>query len=255
MIEADEVSTVRLIEPDARWMGLVGVYGGWVAALFADTAAEAGFALASLEVRFTAGVELAEMALHRTPMHRGRRSASTGLRLEQHGRVRAEGVAVHVRRDAPPEKPAAGRRDDTTPPQSHRARPHAQGDLAYARNLDVRTAMADPDQSPPATWLKLASSPAPLGLHSGAAIASVLLDALMPVVFRSENPPAFVPTIEFAFSFSPGVDAIDENWCVAENRLDWVDGEFCAEDASLRHAASGQLLARVRQLRSIRHSL
>jgi hypothetical protein len=239
---------------DERWGGLVGAYGGWVAAVLADESALDGYRLRSLQIRFQSGVAEAPMTLVTTSLHRGRRSASTRVTLEQDGRVRAEAVGIHLNHSGLPDVIHTDQPRDS-PPSTHRSRAHAQGDIAYAKNLEVLTPESFTVETGSSGWLRLGAPPAELGIRSGAAVACALLDALLPVSFADEDPPAFVPTLEFGYAFTPAVDDLADDWCVGENRLDWLDGEFCAEEGTLVAASDGRLLARQRQLRSIRRTI
>jgi hypothetical protein len=195
------------------------------------------------------------MTISRTLVHRGTRTATTRLTLVQDGRLRAEAVAVQVRRDHLTATVRTVGTPATTPPAGYAGRPHVQGDLAFAHNLEIRTPAFAGVEAGISAWLRLAGPPADLGLRTGPAVACVMLDALLPVLFAGESPPVFVPTIEFAYAFTPAATDIGESWCVGENRLDWLEGEFCGEDATLTSAADGRLVARQRQLRSIRRSI
>lgn len=245
----------RTVAADERWLGLVGMYGGWVAAAFADQAADPGYWLASLGIRFFARVEPDTMRFDAATPHRGRRTMTRHLTLVQGGRARAEATAVLLRRDgaAPRIRTLANAR--TGPPDEYEQRPHVQGALAFTRNLEIRTPPAAGVDNGTRAWLRLAAPGPALGLRTPQAAACALLDALLPTLFAGDDPPAFVPTVEFGYTFTPAVDEVSGDWFVGENRLDWLDGTLCAEDATLLDAASGRLVARQRQLRSIRYEL
>ena len=249
--------SARTVVPDPRWDGLVGVYGGYVAALFADEASDPAFALRSLTIRFTAGVESAPFEMATSWLHRGRRTATARMTLTQRGRLRAEATAGLFRREAEADAATHVHRSDasgTEPPSGYLARPHAQGDLAFVRNLDVRTPLPAGIEHGNRAWLRLGRPRHELGLQSGAAAVCVLLDALLPVLFAGDDPPEFVPTVEFSFAFTPAADEVDGGWYAAANRLDWLEGDLCAEDARLVEATTGRLVVRLRQLRTVRRA-
>jgi hypothetical protein len=244
--------------PDERWGGLVGVYGGYVAALFADRAAQCAggdYTLASLTVRFRAAVEDAPLRLFLDLPHQGRRTTTARMRIEQDGRSRAEASAVLLRYDGSAPAVRALAPPELEPPADYAVRPYVQGGLAFLANLDLRTPPRNLDPEATRAWVRLAAPRADLGLATPQAAACVLMDVLLPVLFASDDPPVFVPTLEFSYAFTPAVAQLDQQWCAGENRLDWVADDCCAEDATLREAATGRLLARQRQLRSVRRTL
>lgn len=248
-------TTTRTVPPDDRWRGLVGMYGGYVAGLFADAADDPDYRLASLAIRFLAAVDHGPMELTAAAAHRGRRTATTRLTLRQADRVRAEASTVSLRHNAVASTVRRMADPGDTPPAGYVNRPHAQGDLAFARNLDIRTPAAGGVEAGSRAWLRLHRPFRELGLRTPPAVACVLLDALLPALFAGDNPPAFVPTLEFGYVFTPAVSELDQQWCVGANDLDWLADGFCAEDASLHDSATGRLVARQRQLRTVRQRL
>lgn len=246
----------HVISPDERWRGLVGMYGGYVAGLFADTAAaEKEYRLTSLDVRFLASVRCKRMVLEVAAVHRGSRTALTRMRLKQDDRLRAEATAVLLRHTQV--NPVIRRigTPQRTPPADYLPRPHVQGDLAFVRNLEIYRRSAFGVEDGGRAWLRLKFPIGELGLRTPYAAACVLMDALLPVALAGPRPPAFVPTLEFQYLFTPAVPSLYQQWFVAENHLDWLSDGFCAEDATLQEAETGTLVARQRQLRSIREQL
>jgi acyl-CoA thioesterase len=235
----------------ARWDGLVGIYGGFVLAKLADAAqCVQGFDLTSLTARLLVPVDREPAIITRRIVHHGRRTAALQLTLEQGGRVRIDASAVLVpvgdtvewQRDAPPAQ--------SGPPSGWVSVPHVQGDLAFARNFDIRTPAAFTNSEGSSAWIRLLADAAELELHSARAVACAVMDALLPVAFGEQPRPEFVPTIEFAVHFTPQVGLITDGWLIGNNRLDWTTDTYCVEDASLT-TVDGRLLATQRQTRLI----
>lgn len=247
--------TRTVIPTDERWGGLVGYFGGFVAAVFADAAVDPDYHLTSLSVRFRASVEVRPMEVVATRAHRGARTAATTLRLVQDGRLRAEASAVLLRHDVARASFRTVAPASDEPPAEYQVRPHPAGEIAYLPALEMRTAEHRPGAEGTRAWLRFTAPPPEFGVRSPHGAVCVLLDALFPVLFVEPDGPTFVPTLEFTYQFTPALADVGRRWFVGENHLDWHTDDFCSEDATLRDAATGLVVARQRQLRSLVRTL
>jgi acyl-CoA thioesterase len=74
---------------------------------------------------------------------------------------------------------------------------------------------------------------------------------LPPGLFALDEPPAFVPTIDFTVHFAPRLGDVARGWHHVGNRTVWATRDYCVDESTL-HDREGRLLAQIRQGRTIR---
>jgi acyl-CoA thioesterase len=230
-----------------------GIFGGFVLGRVVDEASLlAGYRPQALSVQFVAAVHAGEVEMTSEVLHRGRSTASIRIELHQQGRVRAHAIASLV---APTDEVTTWRRRlDPEPwgdPESMPTYIPAHAKLSYGDHLDIRRVLEASMERGAGTWVRMTHAPSHLGLLSPHGVASVFLDALPPGLFALEKRPVFVPTIDFAIHFAPGIDDLGEDWCYVTNHTVWTSEHFCVDESAL-YDRSGSVLAQVRQGRAVR---
>ena len=100
-----------------------------------------------------------------------------------------------------------------------------------------------------AAWVRLVR-PQELGAHG---LAAVFLDVLPPGLFTLDQPPFFVPTIDFTIHFAPRLGDVGTGWHYVTNRTVWATRDYCVDESTL-HDRDGHPLAQIRQGRTIKWS-
>ena len=142
------------------------------------------------------------------------------------------------------EDPAAWGDPETLPTYVARHRP-----LPYSDHLDVRACAPHTLEDGASAWVRMLRAPDRMGPHG---VASILLDVLPPGLFARDEPPFFVPTIDFTVHFSPQLAEADlaTGWLHVANRTLWASDGFCVDESTLH----GRPLAQIRQGRAVRWS-
>jgi acyl-CoA thioesterase len=237
---------------EQRWLGMEGIFGGFVLGRVVDAADTVdGFAPQAVSTHFVSAVRPGAVDLVTEVVHRGRATASVRIELRQDGRTRVHAIASLVpaaqefswRRTA---DPTPWGDPDTLAPYVPRHKP-----LAYSDHLDVRAVGTPTLEGGTAAWVRLAPgdrSPDDFGPHG---VASIFLDVLPPGLFALDEPPAFVPTIDFTVHFAPRLGDVARGWHHVGNRTVWATRDYCVDESTL-HDREGRLLAQIRQGRTIR---
>lgn len=235
---------------EQRWLGMDGIFGGFVLGRVVDAAVLDGFAPQAVTTHFVGAIRPGEVELVTETVHRGRTTASLRVELRQNGRTRVHAIASLVpagRRVTwrHTEDPARWGDPQTLPAYVARHRP-----LPYAYHLDVRACAPHTLEDGASAWVRLLEKDGAMGPHG---IASIFLDVLPPGLFAREEPPHFVPTIDFTVHFGPDVAAADfgSGWFHVGNRTVWASEDFCVDESTL-HDSAGHPLAQIRQGRAVR---
>ena len=124
--------------------------------------------------------------------------------------------------------------------------------LPYSDHLDVRACAPHTLEDGASAWVRMLRAPDRMGPHG---VASILLDVLPPGLFARDEPPFFVPTIDFTVHFSPQLAEADlaTGWLHVANRTLWASDGFCVDESTL-HDRAGRPLAQIRQGRAVRWS-
>lgn len=244
--------TTDLIEIPERWEGLEGVFGGYVLALVAESFPVGAHRLVTCSLRFHARVDLGSVERTIRDEHRGATTSWVRIELHQSGRRVASADMLAIAGEGEPDYRGRPERRPASSPDELPPRIHLQGDLAFDRHLDVR---CEPDftiDTGGGCWLRLKGEPEDMSLGGPIGAVCVLLDGLMPAPFAREDPPWFVPTIEFSLSLAPAAAEWSGGWVWGTNRTEWMTENLCSELSTLADA-DGRFLAGLRQVRGIRY--
>lgn len=239
-----------------RWLGVEGIFGGFVLGRVVDAAdALDGFSPQAVTTHFVGAIRPGEVDLVTETVHRGRTTASLRIDLRQNGRTRVHAIASLV----PTEQRITWRHTEDAArwgdPETLPAFVARHQPLPYADHLDVRACAPHTLPDGASAWVRLARPPdegEKMGPHG---VASIFLDVLPPGLFALDEPPFFVPTIDFTGHFAPAVATADfvTGWHHVSNRTLWTSGGFCVDESTL-HDREGHPLAQIRQGRAIRWS-
>jgi acyl-CoA thioesterase len=237
---------------EPAWLGMDGVFGGFALGRVVDEAdVVEGFAPQAVTAHFVSAVRAGPVDVAVTPVHRGRATASVRMEMRQEGRARVHAVASLVPCGGGGDFLFAGTADtapwgepEECPPYVPRYRP-----LAYDEHLEVRTVGAATLAGGARAWVRLAR-PRTVPLRPRG-VAALLLDVLPPGLFALDDPPFFVPTIDFTVHFAPGMGDIAADWHLVTNRTLWATRDYCVDESTL-HDRTGRPLAQIRQGRAIR---
>ena len=233
---------------DPGWLGVEGVFGGFVLGRVVQAADTGdGFAPQAVTIHFLSAVRAGDVDLRVETLHRGRATASRRIELRQDGRLRAHAVASLV---SATQEPLWRSTVDPAPwgdPERWPAASWHQQRLPFAALFDVRSFDAASLTDGTTAWVRL-REPVPLGPH---AVAAVFLDLLPPGLFALEEPPFFVPTIDFTVHFAPGLGSVGSGWHLVTSRTVWATRDVCVEESTV-HDRDGRLVARLRQGRAVR---
>jgi acyl-CoA thioesterase len=235
-----------------RWLGMDGIFGGFVLGRVVDAAAGAadGFSPQAVTTHFVGAIRPGEVELVTETVHRGRTTASLRVELRQNGRTRVHAIASLVPTDQlvtwqHTEDPAGWGDPETLPTYVARHRP-----LPYSDHLDVRACAPHTLREGASAWVRMVRAPDTMGPHG---VASIFLDVLPPGLFACDEPPFFVPTVDFTVHFSPQLADADlmTGWLHVTNRTLWTSEGFCVDESTL-HDRDGRPLAQIRQGRAVR---
>jgi acyl-CoA thioesterase len=232
---------------DPRWVGIKGVFGGFVLGRMVDAAdAVGGFSPQAVTIHFLAAVQPKDAELTAETLHRGRATVSRRIELRQDGRLLVHAVASLV----PSTQeflwwPAVDPAPWGDPEVCADAGWHHP--LPYQALVEVRPLGPGTLAEGAAAWVRLCQ-PVPLGPHG---VASVFLDLLPPGLFALDEPPYFVPTIDFTVHFAPVLGDVVDGWHLVTNRTVWATRDVCVDESAVYDRA-GRLLAQMRQGRAIR---
>ncbi|MEV0718843.1 thioesterase family protein [Asanoa sp. NPDC050611] len=237
--------TTSLFDP--AWVGVEGVFGGFVLGRIVDAAdADDGFAPQAVTVHFVSLVRAGEADLRVETLHRGRATASRRIELRQDGRLRAHAVVSLVPTvQEPLWEPSA----DPTPWGDPESCPPApwHGGLPFSALFEVRALGDRTRDGGLAAWVRMRAGMS-LGPH---AAASVFLDLLPPAPLAMDPPAFFVPTTDFTVHFAPSYENVRTGWHVVTHRTVWASREACVDESAV-YDRGGRLLAQLRQGRAIR---
>ena len=234
-----------------RWSSLVGIHGGYTAAIVANAISasvdDPSRALRSFATQFAAvprpGPVDIEVAVERT----GKSMTTTSARLRQDGRVLQIAHAA-----SSTARPGLAYDDHVRPREADPGdtpRFASQGDVGHFQNADVRL---DPDvvlfagghESRVAAWLR--------PLHDEPIDASWLVamcDLLPPAVFSRTTGPVPAATIEYVVHIATAEPAVPPGGYVYLSCRSPLSNEgFAVEDATM-WAPDGRVLAVARQTR------
>ncbi|WP_345893852.1 hypothetical protein [Nocardioides sp. TF02-7] len=117
--------------------------------------------------------------------------------------------------------------------------------------IDLRRTSVPRMADPATSWARIRPEAAGGGLRSAEAVATALLDAPTPGLFGEPEPPAFVPTIDYAVHLAPDAGEWDPaGWLRLDHATAWATRQHCVDEV---HAwtADGRLLATLRQTRAV----
>lgn len=246
-----------------RWLGMEGIFGGFVLGRVVDAADAVleGFSPQAVTTHFVGAIRPGDVELVTETVHSGRTTASLRVELRQNGRTRVHAIASLV-----PTGPQTGPRTgpqtswrhsedprrwgdpETSPPYVARHRP-----LPYSDHLDVRACAPHTLEDGASAWVRLSRPPDDTEKMGPHGIASIFLDVLPPGLFARDVPPFFVPTIDFTVHFAPQVASADfvARWYHVSNRTLWASQDYCVDESTL-HDRAGYPLAQIRQGRAVR---
>lgn len=234
---------------DGSWRGLHGIYGGKIIAEITRVADEhpevAALAVVSVHASFLGSVAPGEVEFDVRVTHRGRRTAALDIAVVQGRELVTGRVKLALPgADGPGDPAVLGEFPVPDDVPVYRA---PYGALPHDEHLEVRPFSTESVEGVPTVraWVR-----ARVGAGLGAGTAPALLDIVPPSLFFTGRPPAFVPTIDFMLHRRPRGGDLEGEWLLAQARTEWVDGQLCAETATL-HRADGTFLARGTQTRRV----
>jgi acyl-CoA thioesterase len=252
----DDTAVVRVgprcftAELHDRWASLVGIHGGYTAAIVANAMAAAvddpSRALRSFAAQFAAAPRPGPVDIEVHVERAGRSMTTTSARLLQEGRVLQVAHAVSSTPWPGPSYDEYVRGRDADPGDTPRFAP--PGGPGHFQNADVRL---DPaivpfggDDALVAAWLR------PLhGEPIDAAWLVAMCDVLPPAVFSRTTGPVKAATIEYVVHLAAGEPSVPAGEYVYLNCRSPLSHEgFAVEDATM-WAPDGRVLAVARQTR------
>jgi len=241
--------TTRRLGP--TWVGMEGIFGGYVLAAAVDAAVLEGYRPLSVTLGFVSTVQPGEVDMQVEEVHRGRSTASLRIVMVQDGRLRAHCVVSMVRAGGEPcWEPQVDPTQWGTPEQSPVLVPNHRP-LPYMDNLDLRRIGVDTMADGAAAWV-CATTESGVELNPYARIA-LYLDVLPPGLFSLESRPTFIPSLEMTAHFSTraALASAPEEWFAVRNKTMWSSKEYCVDECTL-HNRAGTLVAQLRQGRAVR---
>lgn len=246
---------VGAVPVDARWTGYDGFFGGYVVGLLVDAAAAAStYRLSSVSTNFVSRVRVDEVQIGVERVHRGRSTELLRLVLRQDGRIRVHATAELLHAVALPD----GGSVPTTWARSRAPQGPPADDPGLGRHplpiddlIEVRQASPPRIDVETTSWARFRQGVSATGLVTGEAVVAALLDMPTPGLFGVPDPPAFVPSIDYTVHFGPGASERPTGWVRLDHATAWVTSTHCVDEVTA-WSADGQVLATVRQTRSIR---
>jgi len=243
---------VGAIPVDSRWIGYDGYFGGYVVGLLVDAAAAAStYRLSSISVNFVSRILVDAVEIDVERVHRGRSTELLRLVLWQDGRIRVHATAELLRAPTPEVAPHTWvrSREPADPPVEDigLGRDH----LPFDDLIEMRLAAPPRIDAGTTSWVRFRPGVSETGLVTGEAVVAALLDMPTPGLFGVPDPPAFVPSIDYTVHFGPGAPEEPREWVRLDHATAWVTAHHCVDEVTAWNA-DGQVLATVRQTRSIR---
>jgi acyl-CoA thioesterase len=234
-----------------RWSSLVGIHGGYTAAIVVNaiTAAVADptRTLRSFATQFAAVPHPGPVDIEVSVERAGRSMTTTSARLLQEGRVLQVAHAA-----SSPSRPGISYDDLVRPRDAdpgHMPRFASSGEVVHFQNADVRldpdvVLFGDGEKARVAAWLR------PLdGEMIDAAWLVAMCDILPPAVFSRTSGPVKAATIEYVVHLATGQPSVPQDEYVYLSCRSPLSTEgFAVEDATM-WAPDGTVLALARQTR------
>lgn len=234
------------------WRGLHGIYGGYVLARVVEEAQVIpGFSPLSVGIQFMGAIYDEQAEWHVEVQHTGRYTASVNLAiLQPHTKVVA---AVKL-----------GRGSDQRIldfPIDMSTRPHPDslerfhfptGPIEYESFIDQRLVHSPVESRRQRTeaWVKLDESVQQAPELGPFGIAAVFLDVQPPGLFFTEQPPIFVPSVNFTLHFAPNANVQRHDWMFLSQETVWATRDFSVEESQL-YTKDGHIVAQLRQTRRV----
>jgi acyl-CoA thioesterase len=251
-----------MIPVDTSWRGFGGLHGGLVAAWLLEAATtraapsdSPAMRPAAITVSFVRPVDPSVPAsVEADPLHRGRTTAMTLVRLSQGGRICSQ-ATVTSGAVSPgvahwePGVDLAGRREPT---ELTRFLPPPEV-VEFAQHVDIRPLTSTTPGSRSAepryeAWVRLCD-PAVAAELGPTGTAALLLDAMPPGLLALWPRPRPVPTVELTIHFAATTPE-PAAWHHIGHETLWADASTCIDQTELR-TGGGLLVAVARQTRRI----
>jgi acyl-CoA thioesterase len=241
----------RLVTFDARldaemWVGDVGPWGGYVAALLAKAVALTvpEFPLVSLTVHFVRRLGVGPAQVTADVETRGSRVAHVLSRVTQDGRTGA--IALATLGNNPQDDFVSDLPRPAAPPPDE-VRRRAESTHPYMQHLDVRPTItvrpwSGDNEGTLAGWVRLVD-PRPLDLP----LLTALPDSWMPGTWARLTEPAGKVTTDLTTYFRGDISPGDDGWWFIRVRTRHVERGFADEECEV-WGGDGRLLAQSRQL-------